>query len=466
MATKAKREAIFSQYSVSRAVAALAIPSVLTSLVNVIYNVVDTYFVGMMGDTNATAAVSITMPVFQILVAFGNVFGVGGSAYISRSMGEGKPEKVKSISSFSLFSSIFFGVILLICLLVFMGPVVKLLGAESSEVTTHATGYLTYIAIGAPFIVTSLTAGNLLRGEGAATEAMIGMMIGTVLNIILDPVMILACHMGVAGAAIATVLGNVASIIFYIIYFIRGRSILSCNPKRFKIGDGIARNVIPIGIPAALNNILMSFSNIFMNNCMKGYGEEAVAALGIAMKVNMLIVFLQMGIGMGIQPLIGYSYGANNMGRLRKTVRFTISCTVIIGIILTIIYYIFASGIINLFNGEKDPAVTEYGTTILRGIIVSGPFMGILFTFSFVFQGMGRSAQSLVLSISRQGVIFLPFLLIMNKYVGFNGIVYSQPVADGVCLILSAVLYFIMMHNINKKERAKLDENKVEQLQE
>ena len=207
-------------------------------------------------------------------------------------------------------------------------------------------------------------------------------MIGTITNIVLDPIMILALDMGVGGAAIATVIGNVASVVYYAFYLIKGNSILSCNPKKFSFGDGILKNVIPVGIPAAINNLLMSFSNILLNNYMKDYGEAAVAALGIAMKVNMLIAFVQMGIGMGVQPLIGYSYGARNAKRLKGTMKFTMLCTFIIGTVLSIIYLIFASQIINVFNGEHDPQVTEYGVKILRALMISGPFLGIMFTYN------------------------------------------------------------------------------------
>ena len=258
MASKEKREEIFSSYPIPKAVAALAIPSVLSSIVNVIYNMADTYFVSLMKDTNATAAVSLTMPVFLFFVAFGNIFGVGGSAYISRSMGEGKKDKVKKISSFSIFSSILAGIILLALILIFVKPLIAALGSTSDVVYGYAYDYLKYIAIGGPMIVTSITASNLVRGEGAAKESMIGMMIGTITNIILDPIMILTLNMGVGGAAIATVIGNIASVIYYAVYLMKGNSNLSCNPARFTIREGIARNVIPVGIPAAINNILMS----------------------------------------------------------------------------------------------------------------------------------------------------------------------------------------------------------------
>ena len=408
MASKAKREDIFSTYPIPKAVAALAVPSVLSSIVNVIYNMADTYFVSLMKDTDATAAVSITMPVFLFFVAFGNIFGVGGSAYISRSLGEGKKEKVKKISSFSIYSSIFSGIILLALILIFIKPLISALGATNDAVYGYGYDYLKYIALGGPLIVTSITGSNLVRGEGAAKESMIGMMIGTITNIILDPIMILWLDMGVGGAAIATVIGNAASVVYYAVYLMRGNSILSCNPARFSAREGIARNVIPVGVPAAINNILMSVSNIILNNFFDDYGSAAVAALGIAMKVNMLIVFVQMGTGMGVQPLIGYSYGAKNIDRLKKTMHFTMLCTVIFGTVLTIIYFVFTADIINIFNGEGDAKVTEYGVKILRGLMLSGPFIGIMFTYNFAFQGMGKSVPSLILSLGRQGLVFTP----------------------------------------------------------
>lgn len=454
MASKEKREKIFASYPIPKAVAALAVPSVLSSIVNVIYNMADTYFVSLMKDTNATAAVSLTMPVFLFFVAFGNIFGVGGSAYISRSMGEGRKDRVKKISSFAIFSSILSGALLLALILIFIKPLITALGSTGAETTEYAYGYLKYIAIGGPMIVTSITASNLVRGEGGAKESMVGMMIGTVTNIILDPVMILAMNMGVAGAAIATVIGNVASVVYYAIYLMKGNSILSCNPKRFAVNDGIFKNVVSIGIPAAVNNILMSLSNIIMNNFMKEYGEAAVAALGIAMKVNMLIVFVQMGIGMGIQPLIGYSYGAKNIKRLKGVIKFTILCTVILGSVLTLLYFLFTDNIINIFNGEHDPAVTDYGVTILRGLMVAGPFIGIMFTFNFAFQGMGKPVPTLILSLGRQGLIFLPLLIVMNKFVGFDGIVYAQATADLVCVVLAFVMFLIIVKQQKKKDMA------------
>lgn len=453
MASKEKREEIFASYSIPKAVTALALPSVLSSLVNVIYNMADTYFVSLMKDTNATAAVSITMPVFLVFVAIANVFGVGGSSFISRSMGEGKHYKVKKISSFSILTALAASIVIMALILALINPLVTALGATNNSIRAYAFDYLKYIAIGAPSIVLTGVFGNLVRGEGAPKVAMAGMMIGAIANIILDPIMILTLRLGVGGAAIATVIGNTMSVVFYLIYFLKGYSSLSFSPKKYAFRQGIAKNVIFIGIPAALNNILISLSNIILNNCMKTYGDEAVAALGIASKVNMLIIFLQMGIGIGIQPLIAYSYGAKNMKRLKSAMKFSMLCTLVIGIAFTSVYYIFSPQIINIFNGEKNELVTDFGVKILRALNFAGPFIGILFVFNFSFQGMGKTVESFILSISRQGLVFLPFVIIMQKYVGFKGVIYAQPVADVTCIVL-AFLMFIFVNSKLKKDKS------------
>lgn len=448
MTKQEKRNQIFSSYPIPKAVASLAVPCVLSSLVNVIYNMADTFFVGMTHDTNQVAAVSLTMPAFLFFVAFGNIFGVGGSAYIARSLGEGKTDKVKRISSFSVYCSIISGAILMAVILLGMNTWLKLLGSTTNTIG-FANDYMKYIALGGPFIVTSISVGNLVRGEGAAKVSMVGMMIGTITNIILDPIMIITLKMGVGGAAIATVISNIASVVYYAIYLIKGNSILSCNPKKFSVKDGIFTNVVPIGVPAALNNVLMSLSNIVLNNFLKGYGESAVAALGIAMKVNMLVVFLQMGIGIGIQPLIGYSFGARNIERLKKTMRFSMMCTLVIGVVVTALYLIFTNQIIELFS--KDPEVIKYGHSILWALMISGPFIGIMFIYNFAFQGIGKAVPSFILSIGRQGLIFLPLLIIMSKIKGFDGIIFAQPVADLVCLVGAALMFqYVKKHFLSK----------------
>lgn len=298
---------VFESYSVPRAVRTLALPSMMGMLVNIVYNLADTFFVGQTGNANMVAAVSVTMPLFLLFIACGNLFGVGGCAFVSRSLGEGKTERVKTISSFCVYSAIGVGLVMTVLFLVFRKPVLYAVGA-SDATFAYAADYLKYVAIGSPFIVSSVMLGNLVRGEGAARVSMIGSIIGQVVNIVLDPIFILnkgdklfglampfGTGQGVAGAAIATVIGNVVSVIFFLIYFLRGKSILSISPGRYRVRGGIARGVITVGLPAAINSLLMSISNMLINVFLQAYGDNAVAAMGITMKANMLVVMLQIG---------------------------------------------------------------------------------------------------------------------------------------------------------------------------
>ena len=434
------KNAVFESMPVPRAVATLAIPTVLSMLVTVIYNMADTYFVGQTGDPNQVAAVSLTMPIFMVLMAIGNMFGIGGSSYISRLLGEGQKKKVKNVSSFCFYGCIGTGIIMIVVFLLGMDWLLKLIGA-SQNTFAYAKSYLTYIAIGAPFVIISNAFSNIVRGEGAAKVAMIGMMLGTIVNIILDPIMILSMGMGVSGAALATIIGNIASTVFYIMYFLRGKSSLSISPKEFRI-NGIAKGVLSTGIPATINNILMSLANIMLNNFLVIYGDIPVAAMGVALKANMLVIMLQLGLAMGIQPLVGYNYGSGNYKRMKSVMKFSIGCTFIIGSVLTLIYYFGARQIISMFI--SDNAVIENGVSMLRALMVSGPVIGILFVFMFTMQAMGKALPSLILSLSRQGVVFLPVLFIANKLFKLDGIIFAQPIADSTSVLISAFIFFII----------------------
>ena len=456
---------VFTDYSVPKAVGTLAIPSMLGMLINVIYNLADTFFVGQTGDKNQVAAVSVAMPVFLFFLAVGILFGVGGCAYISRSLGEGKKEKIKSISSFCTYIGIIVAAVLSAIFIVFKRPILYLVGASDFTID-FACDYMFWIALGGVFSVTSIVTCNLVRGEGAAKESMIGMVIGQVINIVLDPIFILApgnklfgitlpfgFNMGVKGAAIATVIGNIASVLYFIVYFMRGKSILSISPKRFSAKDGIVKGVVSVGLPASLNNLLMSLSNIVVNIFLAKYGDNAVAAMGVAMKANMLVVMLQIGLAQGIQPLVGYCYGAKNYNRMKKSILFGMMCNVIIGGTVTLFYLGFRRQVIQLFI--DNTAVINYGVKMLEALMAPGTLLGVMFIINFAFQGMGKGMQSFILAAGRQGLIYLPLLIIMDKFVGLNGIIWAQPTADFCCIVLSAVMFFFTMKKLIRNENAK-----------
>ena len=466
--TMAKKDntKVFSDYKIPKAVATLAIPSMLGMLINIIYNLADTFFVGQTGDANQVSAVSLSMPLFFLFIAIGNLFGVGGCAFISRSLGEGKRDKIKTISSFCIYAAIMSGVILGAIFIIFRTPLLYLIGASDASVGFGAS-YLFWVALGAPIIVAAITVANLIRGEGAAKESMIGMVIGQLTNIVLDPIFILGkgerlfffnlpfgFDMGVAGAAIATVLGNVVSVLFFVAYFLRGKSILSITPKRFSAKNGIAKGVISVGLPASLNNLLMSLSNIVVNMFLSNYGDNAVAAMGVAMKANMLVVMLQIGLAQGIQPLVGYCYGARNVDRMKKSIRFSMLCNIIIGTVMTVFYIFFRRQVVSAFIDNEE--VIEYGVKMLTALMSAGPVIGIMFIINFAFQGMGKGGRSLIIAVSRQGIVFLPTLIIMDKLIGLEGIIWAQPAADYFCVILSVIMFATFIKKLKKNTQEEL----------
>lgn len=456
---------VFEKYSVPKAVATMAIPSMLGMLINIVYNLADTFFVGQTGDSNQVAAVSVSMPLFLLFMALGNLFGVGGCAFISRSLGEGKKDRVKVISSFCIYTSIGFGILMAILFYIFRKKLLYLVGA-SDNTFGYAQDYLKWVSFGAPFVVTAITGGNLVRGEGAAKDSMLAMVIGQIVNIVLDPIFILnsgdklfgitlpfGIGNGVAGAAQATVIGNIVSVLYLLIYFLRGKSILSITPARYSFRHGIARGVVSVGLPAALNNLLMSVSNMIINTVLVSYGDNAVAGMGVAMKANMLVVMLQIGLAQGVQPLIGYCYGAKNYKRMKKCLRFSICCNVVIGTAMMLFYLFARERVIGVFINDKE--VIDLGVKMLTALMSPGPVIGIMFVLNFSFQGMGKGMQSLILSLGRQGLIYIPLLFILNRLVGLDGVIWSQAIADFACVFMSWAMFEVINKGI--KKQAKLE---------
>jgi multidrug efflux pump len=449
--------ALFESEPVPKAVLKLSVPTVISMMVIVLYNMVDTFFVGQIGDPNQVAAVSVATPVFLLLMAAGNMFGVGGSTFLSRALGEKDYSKVSHISSFCFYGCIAAGLTGCVIFMLFATPILTASGA-SENTLGFASTYLRYIAWGAPAVVLSSAFSNLVRGEGAAKTSMNGMMLGTIANIFLDPVFILSgfslgsvriplLGMGVGGAAIATVLGNILTVSYYLAYILKGKSMLSLHPSDFMIRGGILTGITAIGIPASLNNILMSTSNIILNKFLASYGDIAIASMGIAMKANMLVVFVQLGLAMGSQPLIGYNYGSKNFARMKSVMKFTMISNVISGTVLMILYLLFTHQIIGIFISNNE--VISQGVPMLRALMLSVPVLGIMFVFEFTFQALGKAVPTLVLSISRQGFVFIPMLFIGRAVAGLNGIIFAQPVADIIAVFISLGMFL----RINKEFR-------------
>ena len=441
---------LFEKAPVPKAVATMAVPTMISMLVVVIYNMADTFFIGQTKDPLQVAAVSLATPVFMIFMALGHLFGIGGSSAISIALGERRKDRAWHISSFCCYGSLGLGVMVAVISVLGMEQILHLIGASENTIG-FARQYLTIISIGAPTIMFSTAFANILRGEGASRESMVGNLLGTIVNIILDPVMILGLGWGVSGAALATIIGNIAACFFYISYYVRGKSMLSIHVKDFRMGEGIAASVAAIGIPASLNNILMSFANIILNQALVGYGDTPVAAMGVALKSNMLVVLLQIGLCVGIQPLIGYNYGSGNKKRLMQVFKFTGVVSVIMGMLLTLFMIIARKTMIQVFINDAE--VVSYGIRMVVALQLSAPFIGILFLCINTIQGMGKALPSLVLTVCRQGLIFIPLIFILNAMLGLDGVIYAQPAADYLSILVGIMICMHLFRSMEHRER-------------
>ena len=429
---------LMGSLAVPKAVAQMAVPSVISSLVTVVYNMADTFFVGQTGDPLQVAAVSLTNPIFILLMAFANMFGMGGSAVLSMAMGEKNEARVRQASSFVTYASLLVGVMFAVILIVFMDPILAVFGANA-ETYDFARGYTLHIAWGAPFIIWSAAASFIVRAEGASREAMVGSMIGTIANIILDPIFITTLGQGTAGAAIATSIGNIMASAYYFWYFLKKSRVLSIRLSDFTWRERIFSRICSAGLPTAIFSALMSVSTIVLNQMLVVYGNAPVAAIGIVFKANMFITFLQMGLANGVQPLLGYNYGAGNMARFRQVERFTKKCCLVVGVLATALYFVLREPIIRIFI--DDDQVVAYGVQMLIAYMVSGPVIGILFVNMNCMQSVGHALGATVLSILRQGVLLIPLLYLLEAFLGLNGIIFGQSVTDYIAVILSVGMW-------------------------
>lgn len=437
MQTK-NNNALFETVPVPKAFMTLALPVVLSKIVSLVYNMADTFFIARTGNTDLVAGVSICAPIFLLMVSLGDLFGLGGSSVMSRLFGQHKDEEGKRVSGFTFYSAIATGVLVAAIMLLLRSPILRILGAEG-EVFRYAAEYYNWIALGAPFIILTLIPANQLRTEGLANIAMIGSIAGSIVNIILDPIFILGLNMGAGGAAIATVLGNIATDLIYALCISKKSQKLTIDPRLARIDLATIGAVLAIGLPSSINNLMNSFGTALLNRSLIVYGSDKVAAMGIASKVNLLVAMIMIAFAFGAQALIGYNYGAKNKQRLRQVIKFDLLVQMVIAFAGGIILMIFAPQMIRLFM--NDPAIIETGALLLRRMLLGLPFIGIFLVCSTLFMSAGKSLPTLILSLSRQGILFMIVLFALSKAFGYDGVITAQPVAD----LLSALLGLFLL---------------------
>ena len=434
---------VFNDTRVSRAYFKLALPLVCSMVVTLIYNLADTYFVAQTGDTNIVAGVSLGMPVFTLLMALGNMFGQGGSSLISRLLGQQDSQGVQRVSSFCFYGTLLTGVVVAAVMLLARNPLVWLLGA-SEETFAYASAYYVWLAAGAPIIMASFIHSNLLRAEGMSRESMAGTILGALVNIVLDPIFISTLEMGAAGAAIATVIGYLVSDVVCASAVIQKSRVLSVDVRRVVVPARHVGQILSIGIPAAVVNVMQSASAVLVNQFLLPYGNDKIAAMGIVLKVSMIALLLLTGFAFGGQPLFGYYYGAEDKKRFAALLRFCLLFISVSALILTAGICLAAPVLMRVFM--DNDGIIQDGSVMLRWQVISMVFVGFVLLMSILFQSTGKAAAAFVLSISRQGVIFAAALIVARQLMGYTGILAAQAVADVVTAVIAAGLFYTQLY--------------------
>jgi len=440
---------ILEKAPIRKAVVTLALPTMMGMIVQALYNLADTFFIGRLNDANAVAAVTLAFPLFMTLQAFGNLFATGGASYISRALGKKELENPKRAAATSFFLAVGTGIVMAAVFLLNIKRILTLIGAAGDTFRLTQI-YLSYIMAFAPVLLLQVSLSGILRAEGATTEAMIGMMTGTVINILLDPIFILTLNLGVRGAAIATIIGNSFGVLYYITYFVRKKSVVSISPAYFSFHRGIIIDICKIGIPVAVNQILMSVVHTFSNAVAASYGDTVIAAMGIVMRTSSLAFMLIHGLALGYQPLAGYCFGAKLFGRLKEGFKFTITIGTVLSALFTAVGLTLAPQIIRAFIDNSE--IIALGARVLRLFAVPGLFMSVQITIMVSFQAMGKGLESMILSLGRQGLFFVPSILILNTFFGLNGFIFAHPVSDFLSIFLSVAMFARLLRTLHKQQ--------------
>ncbi len=432
---------LFERIAIPKAVARLAIPTILSSLVMVLYNLADTYFVGILNDPVQNAAVTLAAPVLLAFNAVNNLFGVGTSSMMSRALGRKEFETVKKSSVFGFYCALAFALMFSLFCTVFKQPLLILLGATPKTIDATAAYMKWTVNFGAAPAIMNVVMAYMVRSEGAALHASLGTMSGCLLNIFLDPIFILpgSLNMGAAGAGLATFLSNCfACCYFFLLMFIKRKNTYVCiNPRRFAIRKAIVFGICGVGIPASIQNLLNVTGMTILNNFASSYGEDAVAAMGITQKVNTVPMQIALGLSQGIMPLVSYTYASGNHKRMKNTIFFTGKIVVGFTASVFLIYYIGAGGVISLFM--KNEAIIAYGTRFLRGFCLGLPFLCMDFLAVGVFQAVGMGREALIFAIMRKIILEIPALYLWNYLFPLYGLAYAQFTAE-VVLATAAVI--------------------------
>ena len=439
-----KKMELLGSAPIPKALMALGLPTMIGMLINALYNLVDTYFVGGLG-TDQMGAVTVAFPLGQIVVGLGLLFGNGAAAYLSRLLGRGDKDTANKVASTALYSSVLIGGIVILCSVIFLEPILRQTGAIES-VMPYAVTYTSIYITFSFFNVFNVTMNNIVSSEGAAKTAMCALMAGAILNVVLDPIFIYILNFGVAGAAIATAISQIVSALIYLFYIFRKKSVFTFRIKECCFSKEIMSEILKIGIPTMVFQLLTSLSISMINNAAKEYGGSVLAAMGPLTKIMSMGSLIVFGFLKGFQPIAGFSYGAKKFDRLQEAIKTSILWSTTFCVIFGLAAAVFSTDIMSLFT-KSDMEMIRVGSIVLRASGVSFILFGFYTVYSFLFLVMGKAKEGCILGACRQGICFVPVILILPMLWGLNGILYAQPIAD----VLSAIVTAYMAVQLHKE---------------
>lgn len=421
----------------AKAVVQMGTPLIAGMMIMVLYNLVDTFFIGQLHNDYQLAAVNLAYPVMMITTALANMVGNGSASLISRSMGADDNNKADHTVTVGILLTVVNSIILTILGLVFLPGIIKVLGAQTNT-WEYTEQYVRILILGTLFTMSNYTFSTLLRGEGSVKYSMVGMVIGTIMNIVLDPVFIFGLHMEVRGAAIATVLGNACGVFATLWFYASGKTLLKPQWKYRKPTAEIVKEIFWVGVPATLETLLTSVAYIVLNNLAVAYGELTVAAMGIAQKIMSLGNYIYQGFGAGAQPLMGYNYGAKNYPRMMALLKSGVLVVTGVELCVMAVYGIFAPWLVGIFT--DSPEVIKTGAIVLRALMCILPFVGATSISRMSFQGMGKPQYAFGITLVRQLILYIPLLLVFNHAFGFSGLIWAQPLTELITMVVSLTL--------------------------
>lgn len=434
---------------IPKALMALGVPIMIGMLINALYNLVDAYFVGGLGESSM-GAISIVFPLGQVVVGLGLMFGNGAASYLSRLLGRGDRETANKIASTALYSSVIIGAIIILLATIFIQPILSLLGATET-IMPYALTYARIYVISCIFNVFNVTMNNVVASEGAAKTTMCALLLGAVLNIGLDPLFIYVLDMGVAGAAIATAISQFVSTLVYLTYAIRKKSAFTFNFKDFKPTKQIYAEILKIGIPTLTFQLLTSLSIALINRAANGYGDAVIAGMGAVTRVTSMGTLVVFGFLKGFQPIAGFSYGAKKFDRLREAIKTSILWSTIFCVLVGLLMALFSTQIISQFaNGNAEMIAVGEKSLMANGF--SFFLFGFYTVYSSLFLALGKGTAGFILGACRQGICFVPVILILPVILGMNGILYAQPIADVISAIITAFMAFHLHKELSEAE--------------